>query len=785
MVLAPVICALASIVYAPSERSLLFASTPQATAAPREAPYETPVPTAEPANEDTTWSPHAAPATCTAGVDTSPSCPYNTVGDGIKICPSDFPTFTPSEEQAPSCEVAVIGAQRHAASNMHVIMPHAHDTAACVRAGAGTGGLYTALRLVDTETVNASAICIFEMTGRVGGRIMSLRGLGPDQDLVVDVGAYRTWPQYTPIAHALITTYLELPVHCYDPGDIPCAKFNIATAEGAERKAGFAAFVEEMMGCLVDAGARWFPNYELKATTQASASADKQLTFGNGAQAVASKLILNMPQRPLLKVLRASSLPTGALDGESFEALHTVATEIVSKVYLYYSDAWWVNQFGLTSGTFELSGDATNMEVKGRYHDGDVKCDANGQNCHGFLQATYAHDFAGASSMYLRRFQNDRESPATIIGNADPEGVNFLQHAHDRVIYYHQYAGAASDDRYTAYEVRNLGTQTPPPEFAVIAHWNIATPGAGGGWHGWTNLDHTNAALDPLGTYGIHLVNEAFSFVQGWAEGSLQQADSVLQSYFGVEHPWGDLDVTSELSRVVRETAMDCEAAPPPAGGDSSSDDSSGGGTGGSPLCFTGNARLQLANGSLVPLRDAQKGDRVWTGDGHGTVTEALTHTVGGVMEVAVLATPHGELVGTTNHPVRIGGEWREIAAAHADGLLSGVVFEERFVDALYNLEIDGGAPGASAHAYVVNGVVASGLGDNEALNLAFPRQESWKAEKARITAVDSVDEKWVHAKAAAPKKVNASRADGAVGACPSALMAARVAVGSFPSALA
>jgi protoporphyrinogen oxidase len=111
---------------------------------------------------------------------------------------------------------------------------------------------------------------------------------------------------------------------------------------GSDRKAGFGTFVEEMMNRLVNAGARWFPNYELKAIAQSSAPADKQLTFGNGAQAVASKLILNMPQRALLKVLRASSLPMGALDGGYFEALstvatealHTVATEIVTNVYL-------------------------------------------------------------------------------------------------------------------------------------------------------------------------------------------------------------------------------------------------------------------------------------------------------------------------------------------------------------------------------------------------------------------------------------------------------------------
>ena len=62
--------------------------------------------------------------------------------------------------------------------------------------------------------------------------------------------------------------------------------------------------------------------------------------------------------------------------------------------------------------------------------------------------------------------------------------------------------GASKDDRYTGFQVRNLHTQTSPPKFAVIANWNIATPGAGGGWHGWTSLDNAELARDPLGAYG-------------------------------------------------------------------------------------------------------------------------------------------------------------------------------------------------------------------------------------------------------------------------------------------
>lgn len=46
--------------------------------------------------------------------------------------------------------------------------------------------------MLDEGKVQGSDICVFDMTERVGGRLMSLRGLGPDGDLTVDAGGYRT-----------------------------------------------------------------------------------------------------------------------------------------------------------------------------------------------------------------------------------------------------------------------------------------------------------------------------------------------------------------------------------------------------------------------------------------------------------------------------------------------------------------------------------------------------------------------------------------------------------------
>ena len=65
------------------------------------------------------------------------------------------------------------------------------------------------------------------------------------------------------------------------------------------------------------------------------------------------------------------------------------------------------------------------------------------------------------------------------------------------------------------------------------------------------------------------------------------------------------------------------------------------------------------------------------------------------------------------------------------DSLGHKVTYEKRLIETFYNLEIDGDKPGESAHAYVVNGVVASSLGDNVVLNTRFPRQNVWKAKVA------------------------------------------------------
>lgn len=58
-------------------------------------------------------------------------------------------------------------------------------------------------------------MCLFEATHRVGGRIYSVRGLGPNGDLTLDMGAYRYMPLAQPLITDLIQNLLALPNRLY------------------------------------------------------------------------------------------------------------------------------------------------------------------------------------------------------------------------------------------------------------------------------------------------------------------------------------------------------------------------------------------------------------------------------------------------------------------------------------------------------------------------------------------------------------------------------------------
>jgi hypothetical protein len=392
------------------------------------------------------------------------------------------------------------------------------------------------------------------------------------------------------------------------------------------------------------------------------------------------------------------------------------------------------------------------LSVLHTYTDGQVECDdpSDIDTCHGFLLAVYANDLSGNKAQFFRRYQREHEVPVTILSNQDLEGSEFLAHAHSQLMDFHLYHNTiAPAANYSGYEANQILSTARPPEFAVLSTWNEAIPWAGGAWHAWTDIDSMDLAQQPFVQHQIYVVNEAYSLMQGWAEGSIKLADEILQDHFDVARPW-DFELV-DLNQIVRQTnSQECSATTAASSGAGAVSGGGGGGTG-ALLCFTGEALVELVDGSLKALADIQVGEELST----GVVTEVLIHPVGKQIPVAVLSTAHGELVGTLDHPVYYDGEWMEFASLPSH---HGLEVQVRHVDAFYNLEVDGHfilthedndaditleeEEKSTRHSYVVNGVRASGLGDNVALNLLYPRQKEWKKKAAALKQMEAASPK-------------------------------------------
>ncbi|CAM9322615.1 unnamed protein product [Scytosiphon promiscuus] len=89
-----------------------------------------------------------------------------------------------------------------------------------VVAGGGTGGLYSAWRMIEAGLVDPNKTCIFEQTQRLGGRMRSVRGDELPEELsaigsqAIDVAAYRAWPALHPLVVA-IWPELGIETGCY------------------------------------------------------------------------------------------------------------------------------------------------------------------------------------------------------------------------------------------------------------------------------------------------------------------------------------------------------------------------------------------------------------------------------------------------------------------------------------------------------------------------------------------------------------------------------------------
>lgn len=113
-----------------------------------------------------------------------------------------------------------------------------------------------------------------------------------------------------------------------------------------------------------------------------------------------------------------------------------------------------------------------------------------------------------------------------------------------------------------------------------------------------------------------------------------------------------------------------------------------------SSTCFVVGTKVLVLNNELKNIEDFKINDRVVTGSGIiGIVKKQITHEINDVIPIYV----KGEIETTDKHPLFVNNTWTNAKKLNWD-------YEFRFIDKLYNLEIDAQDP-----TYIVNNVIASG----------------------------------------------------------------------------
>eukprot|EP00913_Durusdinium_trenchii_P015869 g14914.t1 len=393
--------------------------------------------------------------------------------------------------------------------------------------------VYAAWRL---SALPNSSVCLFERHQRLGGRIASIRGLGPRKDLVVEAGAYRFVPvpecneygppgqrvtkcEWTPLTAHLVKDALKLKTALYDPFPGDNSKME-KIVDAAGHNAGYATFVETMAKEAEDR-LKIFLGHEVVGLRRAQSGPGSVVVSVKGPdkkfEVEASAVLLNIPQLPLLRLLRASSEVDAKMSPPP--DLFAPSSMAILKLYVHYEDAWWRNYLQHVGGEFSnMYGSFSAWEapyqfplpLEGRYWDGDYRCDGDDPKrpCRGFLEAIYGGDDAIIQA--FRPFMlADRKGDPIVVLEQQKDG-ELLKRIHRSLVAFH------------AKELQKVGklelVNASLPDSAVLSSWTAEAAGFEAGCH---NLK----VVSPRG-YDVEDIKPVFN-TSAFAEVFLQNLDSL------------------------------------------------------------------------------------------------------------------------------------------------------------------------------------------------------------------------------------------------------------------
>ncbi|MEY2442848.1 MAG: hypothetical protein QOJ46_2274 [bacterium] len=234
----------------------------------------------------------------------------------------------------------------------------------------------------------------------------------------------------------------------------------------------------------------------------------------------AKKVILAMPRRSL-ELIESTFFEDDWLKAN----IPSVLIQSAFKLFLAYESPWW-RALGLVAGR-----SVTDLPIRQTYYFGTEADQEDGlPYMNSLLMASY-------NDISTVPFWKGLETGARYPGYRP----SCLEPGVDSVILPQEFPPTQEMVEVANQQVAAVHAlpQIPMPYSAVYHSWNEDP--YGGGWHEWKadyRLDQVMCQMrKPVAGVDIHIVGEAYSFGQGWAEGSLDTAESTLHEFFGLEPP--------------------------------------------------------------------------------------------------------------------------------------------------------------------------------------------------------------------------------------------------------
>ena len=227
---------------------------------------------------------------------------------------------------------------------------------------------------------------------------------------------------------------------------------------------------------------------------------------GRQTALTAARIILALPRRGLECI---ENFPDARANANFARLIASVTPIPACKSVLLYKKPWWRDR-GIVEGR-----NITDLPARQFYCLGSETTRLPSEDANGY----------GVLMAYC-----DMKSVATwkaLVPKPDPSGFTALPGD----------SALANDIHREAQLV--MGGAAPAPLAARFQDWSVDP--YGGGWHyyalGHDGVADAAAMLRPMPDRELYVCGEAYSHAQGWVEGALERAETMLQKHFGLNEP--------------------------------------------------------------------------------------------------------------------------------------------------------------------------------------------------------------------------------------------------------